>query len=74
MKVNTLLRFIFIPGEGTQQGRIATLNLLDPLCDKIETYGLRVINTGQGLLICMAEAGSTEPRSVLPSGDFQTRP
>ncbi|KFV10068.1 Neurotensin receptor type 1, partial [Pterocles gutturalis] len=39
-------RFIFIPGEGTQQGRIATLNLLDPSYDKIETYGLRVPNAG----------------------------
>lgn len=73
-KVNTFPHFISIPGEGTQQGRIATLNLLDPLYDKIETYGLRVTNTGQGLLICAAEAGGTEPHSVLPSWDFKIRP
>lgn len=53
---------------------MATLNLLDPLHDKIETYGLRVTNAGQGLLICAAEAGGTDPHSVVPSWDFHIRP
>lgn len=74
MEVNTLPRFKFIPGDGAQQRRIATLNLLDPLYDKIETYGLSMTNTGQGLPICVAGAGGTEPHSLLPSWDFRIRP
>lgn len=46
---------MFLPGERTQEGRIATLNLLDPFYDKMKTYGLRGANSGRDLLICAAQ-------------------